>query len=360
MPAILVCMMLRQASSELQKLDQDVSGIRIEIPGGNRDPDLVRLVDSVNEPSRHSQEQYHQNITYLAEYIGRLAQEKEEEAKSKQDQAERAERLSRNRQEKRTRASQRLHRFARTIRSSMKKAFVLVLSVLKGGMKLLDSVSFIAAELTFQTHYQVAVKAIMLFITVSYLISTSDERHTSLTDSPVKAYESSGKLTEDIISVFDKIDDYVKEMQALQQNIKSTAMSKAISKLFVAIVAFIVSAGSYMKHNKLRTPRTRSLEGSSTKTPNVKETDHSNADKMVTQLGGRNEKFQEHMNEVNTAYDEVQRVMKFAEVMINLSSLKHIRDVGHDMTEVIRREYPELQHLLTWRGRRRDDLRSPS
>lgn len=48
-------------------------------------------------------------------------------------------------------------------------------------------------------------------------------------------------------------------MRALQENIKSTAMSKAINKLFVAIVAFIVSAGSYMKHNRLRTPRI--LEG---------------------------------------------------------------------------------------------------
>lgn len=42
-------------------------------------------------------------------------------------------------------------------------------------------------------------------------------------------------------------------MRALQENIKSTAMSKAINKLFIAIVAFIASAGSYMKHNKLRT-----------------------------------------------------------------------------------------------------------
>lgn len=163
-------MVLTQANSELQRLDQDVSGIRIEIPDGNRDPDLVQLVDSVNQPSRHTQEQYHQNVTYLVEYIGRLAQEKEEEAKSKQDQAERAERLSKSRQEKRAPASQRLHRFAKSISSSMKKAFILVLSVLKGGMKLLDSVSFIAAELTFQTHYQVAVKAIMLFITVSDLV----------------------------------------------------------------------------------------------------------------------------------------------------------------------------------------------
>lgn len=48
------------------------------------------------------------------------------------------------------------------------------------------------------------------------------------------------------------------------------------------------------------------------------------------------------MNDVNTAYDEVKRVMEFAQVMINLSSLKNIRSVGHDITEVIRREYPEL------------------
>lgn len=48
------------------------------------------------------------------------------------------------------------------------------------------------------------------------------------------------------------------------------------------------------------------------------------------------------MNDVNTAYDEVKRVMEFAQVMINLSSLKNIRSVGHDITQVIRRKYPEF------------------
>lgn len=52
--------------------------------------------------------------------------------------------------------------------------------------------------------------------------------------------------------MFDKIDDYGREMRALQDNIKSAPMSKAINKLYVSIVTFIVSAGSYLKHGILR------------------------------------------------------------------------------------------------------------
>ena len=51
--------------------------------------------------------------------------------------------------------------------------------------------------------------------------------------------------------MFAKVGDYVEEMTALQGNIKSVPMFKAIGKLFVSIVAFIVSAGSYLRHGML-------------------------------------------------------------------------------------------------------------
>jgi hypothetical protein len=51
--------------------------------------------------------------------------------------------------------------------------------------------------------------------------------------------------------MFNQIDDYEREMKALKENIRSVSMSKAINKLFVSIVAFIVAAGSYMQHGTL-------------------------------------------------------------------------------------------------------------
>ncbi len=51
--------------------------------------------------------------------------------------------------------------------------------------------------------------------------------------------------------MFEKIDEYGQEMWALRDTIRSTAMSRAINKLFVSIVAFIVAASSYIKHGRL-------------------------------------------------------------------------------------------------------------
>lgn len=51
--------------------------------------------------------------------------------------------------------------------------------------------------------------------------------------------------------MFERMGGYVEEMTALQEHIKSRPMSKAISRLFVTIVEFIVSAGSYLKHGIL-------------------------------------------------------------------------------------------------------------
>lgn len=46
--------------------------------------------------------------------------------------------------------------------------------------------------------------------------------------------------------MFDKLGGYVDEIRTLNQQIKSVAMSKATSKLFVSIVSFIASAGKYL------------------------------------------------------------------------------------------------------------------
>lgn len=157
--------------SELEMLDKDVSGIKIKIPEGNRDQDLAMLVNSANSPPSGRSEQ-RQSIDSLMAYIERIAQEKEDEAARRDSEARQAEERWQDRQEKRSRLSRRAHSVTRAISSSMKEAFNLVLRVLIGGMKVLESVSFIASELTFQTHYQVALKAIMLFITVGRCPST--------------------------------------------------------------------------------------------------------------------------------------------------------------------------------------------
>lgn len=51
--------------------------------------------------------------------------------------------------------------------------------------------------------------------------------------------------------MFQMIDDYGREMRTLRDKIKSVPMSRAINKLFVSIVSFIVAAGSYIKHGTL-------------------------------------------------------------------------------------------------------------
>lgn len=67
-----------------------------------------------------------------------------------------------------------------------------------------------------------------------------------------KTYENATDLTDDIRTMFDRINEYGAEMRALQENIRSPSMSRAINKLFISIVTFIVSASSYLKHGILR------------------------------------------------------------------------------------------------------------
>lgn len=112
------------------------------------------------------------NIMTLMEYIEILAKSKEDAAKLAKQKEVDANKLREERQEKRPEFLRQVHRAAQIFRSSIKGALDFVLKVLIGGMKLLNSLAFVAAELTFQTHYEVALKAIMLFITVSYYRTT--------------------------------------------------------------------------------------------------------------------------------------------------------------------------------------------
>lgn len=51
--------------------------------------------------------------------------------------------------------------------------------------------------------------------------------------------------------MFNKLGDYVAEIRDLNKHIKSVPMSKATTKLFDSIVAFIVSAGKYLSRGIL-------------------------------------------------------------------------------------------------------------
>lgn len=150
---------------EIQALSQSTSDITITVPSGNINPELAKLIQVVNNKSLTDDHGIRRrNIDLLEKYLEGWAKEKEvEEEQAKKEEAERAEKLSQDTQEK---PYPRL-KTLKLIASSMKKAFWLVLDVLKGGLKVLDALSFVAAELTFQTHYEVALKAILFLVTVS-------------------------------------------------------------------------------------------------------------------------------------------------------------------------------------------------
>lgn len=151
---------------ELQTLYQHVSGIKIQLPDRNCEPELVKLINSANDPS-HERKDQKSNIDLLQRYIENLAQQKDAKEQEKADKAKLNQKHSEDRQEERSPSSRKAHDIAKRISQSMKNAFSVVLAVLKGGMNVLSSLSFLAAEVTFQTHYAVALKAILLLITVS-------------------------------------------------------------------------------------------------------------------------------------------------------------------------------------------------
>lgn len=59
---------------------------------------------------------------------------------------------------------------------------------------------------------------------------------------------------------------------------------------------------------------------------------------MVTYAGGRNERFQSDLKSITGAYKEVMRVMKFADVMINVPNLKNTGKLTQDTGLILDRK----------------------
>lgn len=153
---------------EIQDLSQRMSDITITAPSSNDDPELAKLIQIANNISpSDTLPDLEKSIDLLEKYLESRAQKKVEEDQAKIKEVERAEKLSQEREEALHPVVKKLKRASKIITSSMKKAFSLVLNVLKGGLKVLETLSFMAAELTFQTHYEVALKAILFLVTVS-------------------------------------------------------------------------------------------------------------------------------------------------------------------------------------------------
>lgn len=153
---------------EIQALSQRMSNITIMAPSNNDDPELAKLIQIANNMSpSDTLPDREKSIDVLEKYLESRAQEKVEEHQAEDKEVEHAKKLSDVREEGLYPVVKALKRASKIITSSMKKAFSLVLSVLKGGLKVLETLSFMAAELTFQTHYEVALKAILFLVTVS-------------------------------------------------------------------------------------------------------------------------------------------------------------------------------------------------
>ncbi|KAJ4407659.1 hypothetical protein N0V82_009861 [Gnomoniopsis sp. IMI 355080] len=240
-------------------------------PDGVHSPELDSLVKSVENPPT-TREDLLESIGNFGEYIKHMEEKTTEKARSKREAKEHAKRANE------------LQRATGGISPSIKNTFKLIYTMLeksaKVGLKVAESTLFVADALTNGTYYQVAVKAILLF---------------------VNAYKKAKTLMNDIIAIFDELDEYRQKMTALLANIKSAPMSKAISKFFVSIMAFVTSAGSYLEHGMLP--------------------------KMAMQLGGCTDKFQDLMDGIKGSWAEVWKAMKFAEVMMSVRTLENTKEV---------------------------------
>lgn len=65
---------------------------------------------------------------------------------------------------------------------------------------------------------------------------------------------------------------------------------------------------------------------------------------MVTYAGGRNERFQSDLKSITGAYEEVMRVMKFADVMINVQNLKNTGKLTQDTGLILQRKSSTIQN----------------
>ena len=256
----LFCVSLRilMRHRELLSLQQYLADIPIEIPKTD-DTDLKELVKCANE-SPKTAEEGRETLKKLEAYMFKARQKETEEQKKTEDT--RQTRESRwEKYDKGNMLSKKLHAAFRRLAAPVTTLVDFVSRVLQKGIKVLETTSFLAAELTFQTHYQVAVKAIVLFVTVSlsyWLVpfhATCDLVQDPWTNTPsIKAYESANEISENIAKMFEKIGEYEHEMRTLWKRIRSVPMFRAINRLFISIVAFIAGVSSYMKHNTLCEP----------------------------------------------------------------------------------------------------------
>lgn len=142
-----------------------MSNITIDVPKNNDDADLRDLVRCANEQPKTPSEG-RGNLEKLGAYLEKMKQREADERKEASNKASEAEERRREKHEKRGKLSRKVYAAFKGLAAPVTTLFDFVSRVLRRGMTVLESTSFLAAELTFQTHYQVAVKAIMLFITV--------------------------------------------------------------------------------------------------------------------------------------------------------------------------------------------------
>lgn len=146
-----------------------MASVKIKLPENNNDPELAALVECANNPQASIQ-QLQEQVGTLKSYLDVIESRRLEKIRESDLKAEKAKREKEERERNRGKWSSKLHKIMEDLAPSISKAFGVILKVVGAGMKILETTSFIAAELTFQTHYEVALKAIMLFVTVCRLL----------------------------------------------------------------------------------------------------------------------------------------------------------------------------------------------
>lgn len=167
-------------NSELSLLSRHISDERIKVPGLIHDSCLVELVNRANESSNKREDQ-RESIDLLEKYLEGKRREDDEERRVAEENGKKPGGTKREKLKRLCCFPRNAHhdkpitQFITAppianpsiITRSMINTFDFVCKVLKGGLKALGTTVFIASELTFQTHYAVAIKAITLLITVS-------------------------------------------------------------------------------------------------------------------------------------------------------------------------------------------------
>ncbi|KAJ0114040.1 hypothetical protein J7T55_007874 [Diaporthe amygdali] len=280
--------------SDFKSLHELVSQSRkdIVVPNSDHNPLLAKLVEGVDTAPNTSRKIQKENIDLLGKYL--------HDYKELQDRQ--------TKQNKRNRVVRTFHRVTKVLNCttedqsnpknnrqpqekvdgpSKESHKGIILNVLIRGVNVVKPLGSVVGELTGGTLIEVAVNGIMLFIT---------------------AWDSATELTEEILDTFSQIDGYYQKMRAMHGNLKSAAMQKAINKLFVSIVAFIVSAGSYLRHGMFL--------------------------KMAMYLGGKDEDFKGHQQALKEAYSAVEREMEFAGLMMTRWITKRMQLVHQETAEI--------------------------